>query len=61
MKKKKNKKKWSKRFNNAKIDLWNPWSYSNQRHEFCKSLDSDILGLTELHDIQTKPQFQSKR
>ena len=61
MKKKKNKKKWSKRFNNAKIDFWNPWSYSNERHEFCKSLDSDILGLTELHNVQTKPQFQSKR
>ena len=61
MKTKRNKKKWSKRFNNVKIDFWNPWSYSNERHEFCKTLDSDILGLSELHNNQTKPQFQVRR
>ena len=55
-----NKKKWSKRFNNAKIAFWNPWSYSNERHEYCKALDYDIMGLTELHNNQHKPQFAGK-
>ena len=58
--KKKNKRKWSKRYKNAKFAFWNPWSYSNERHEYCKSLDNDIMGLTELHNNQTKPQFQGK-
>ena len=35
-----------------KIGFWNPWSYSNERHEYCKSLNYDILGLTELHNKQ---------
>ena len=56
--KKKNRRKWSKRYENAKFAFWNPWSYSNERHEYCKSLDNDITGLTELHNNQKKPQFQ---
>ena len=47
--------------NNAKIAFWNPWSYSNERHEYCKSLGYDIIGLTELHNNQAKPQFEGKR
>ena len=39
-KKQKNKRKWSKRFNNVKFAFWNPWSYSNERHEYFKSLDN---------------------
>ena len=58
--KKKNKRKWSKRYENAKFAFWNPWSYSNERHEYCRSLDNDITGLTELHNNQKKSQFQGK-
>ena len=37
----------------------NPWSYSNERHEYCKSLGTDILGLGELHkNVQGREQFQ---
>ena len=48
------------------IPGWNPWSYSNerqsdQRHEFCKTLKYDLLGLTELHNLQSKTQFQGRR
>ena len=50
--KQKNKRKWSKRYTNVKFTFWNPWSYSNERHEYCKSLDSDITGLTDNRDAQ---------
>ena len=53
--------KWSKRFNNFKIGLWNPWSYSNERHQYCKSLGYDILGLTELHNKQKIKECMGKR
>ena len=32
------------------VATWNCWSYSNERHEFCKSLRKDVLGLTELRN-----------
>ena len=59
--KKKNKKSWSRKFKQAKIGCWNPWSYSNERHEYCKLLKYDILGLTELHNNQVKKQFQGRK
>ena len=58
--KKKYKIKWSKGFNNVKFVFWNPWSYSTERHEHRKSLDYDIMDLTELHNNQHKPQFADK-
>ena len=60
-KKQKNKKKWSRKYTQAKIGCWNPWSYSNERHEYCKQLQYDILGLTELHNQHTKQQFQGRK
>ena len=52
---KKKNKRWSKRHEDVKIiRFWNPWSYSNERHEHCKSLNYDILGLGESHNKQKK-------
>ena len=50
--KRKNREQWSKRHGDIKIGFWNPWSYSNERHQFCKGLGYDIIGLTELHNKQ---------
>ena len=33
---------------------------TNAMHEYCKVLDYDIMGLTELHNNQHKPQFAGK-
>ena len=43
------------------IYVLEPWSYSNERHEYCKSLDYDIMVLTELHNNQNNPQFEGER
>ena len=43
------------------IPGWNPWSYSNERHEFCKTLKYDLPGLTDLHNLQAKAQFQGRK
>ena len=52
-------KKWSNKYaSNIKIGTWNSWSYSNDRHEYCKSLGYDILALTELHNNQDKKHFR---
>ena len=59
--KKKLRKQWSVKDEDAEIGFWNPWAYSNERHEYCKSLDLDILGLGELHNLQGKDHFQKKR
>ena len=37
-----------------KLGCWNCFSYSNERHEYCKSLNYDILALTELHNKQNR-------
>ena len=59
--KKKNKGKWSKRYENTNFTFWNPWSYSIKMSTAnCKSLNIDITGLTELHNNQKKPKFQNK-
>ena len=57
----KNKRKWSTRFFQAQIGVWNCWSLSNERHKYCEALNYDILGLTELHNAQTKQQYQGSR
>ena len=59
--KKWNKKQWSKNYGDAKIGFWNPWFYSNERHEYSKSLNLDILGLGELHNLHDKTQYKEKR
>ena len=45
---------------NLRIVCWNCWSYSNERHAYCKSLKYDILALTELRNKQNNPNFNSK-
>ena len=50
---------WSKKWHNLRIACWNCWSYSNERHAFCKSLGYDVLALTELHNKQNNPNFSS--
>ena len=35
-------------------------SYSYERHDYCKLLQCDILGLTELHNLQEQKRFQSR-
>ena len=57
---KKNKNKWSKKYFQALIGTWNCWSLSNERYQYCKELNYDILGLTELHNAQAKVQFKDK-
>ena len=47
---KKNKNKWIRIHGDALFGFWNPWFYSNKRHEYVKSLRYDILGLGELHN-----------
>ena len=39
---------------------WNCWSYINESHAYCKSLNYDILALTELRNKQNNPNFTSK-
>ena len=58
--KRQRKKQWSKNEEDAEVAFWNPWSYSNERHQYCKSLGTDILGLGELHGVQCKDQFQGR-
>ena len=35
-------------------------SYSFERHDYCKLLQYDILGLTELHNLQEQKRFQGR-
>ena len=60
-KKNKDKKNWSKKFYQALIGVWNCWSLSNERFHYCEALKYDILGLTELHNMQAKEQFKGRR
>ena len=58
--KRKKKTKWSSKYKQTLFGCWNPWGYSNERHEYCKGLGYDILGLVELHNAHTKRQYESK-
>ena len=33
---------------------WNPWGMCNERLNYCRSMNFDVLGLTELHNAQNK-------
>ena len=35
-------------------------SYSYERHDYCRLLQYDILGLTELHNLQEQERFKSR-
>ena len=58
--KRKKKKSWSRKWQNLRFACWNCWSYSNERHAFCKELNYDVLALTELHNKQNNPNFSSE-
>ena len=40
--------------------LWNPWGMCNERLNYCRSLEYDILGLPELHNVQNKKLWRNK-
>ena len=46
--KKKRKKAFNKNCENVRMATWNPWGMCNERLNYCKSLNYDILGLPEL-------------
>ena len=58
--KKKKKIKWNKECGRVKMACWNPWSLCNERLNYCKMLNYDILGLTELHNVHNKKQWCGK-
>ena len=60
LKRKKKIKSWSRKFQNLRFACWNCWSYSNERHAYCKSLGYDVLALTELHNRQNNSNFTSE-
>ena len=39
---------------------WNPWGLCNERLNYCRSMDIDIQGLTELHNVHNKKQWRGK-
>lgn len=41
------------------MDYWNCWSYSNERHAYCKGLKYDMT-LTEQHNKQNNPNFTTQ-
>ena len=53
------KKFWSRDWRNLEFGCWNPFSYSVKCHSFCKSLNIDVLGLTELHNLQNEDKYLS--
>ena len=52
---------WSAKFFQLLIGCWNCWALSNERFDYCKSLQYDILGLTELHNQQAKKRYQGRQ
>ena len=40
--------------------LWNPWGICNERLNYCKALNFDVLGLPELRNVQNKKLWKSK-
>ena len=52
-------KNWSRDWRNLEFGCWNPFSYSVKCHSFCKSLNLDALGLTELHNVQNEDKYAS--
>ena len=60
MKKKKKTKAWNKHYKRIKMACWNPWGICNERFNYCKYLDFDILGLTELHNAHNKKCWRKK-
>ena len=53
------KKFWSRDWSNLAFGCWNTCSYSYKCHAFCKSLNLDVLGLTELRNKQNENKYAS--
>ena len=51
---------WNKCCKRLKMACWNPWGICNERVNYCKALEFDILGLTELHNVQNKSAWRGK-
>ena len=54
-------KAWNKDYDKVKMACWNPWGICNERFNYCKSLNFDVLGLSELHNAHNKKAWKSKR
>ena len=59
-KKKKKNRAWNNHYGFVKMACWNPWGLCNERLNYCKSMDLDVLGLTELHNVQNKKAWKKK-
>ena len=57
---KKKKKAWNKHYNFVKMALWNPWGLSNERLNYCRAMNYDILGLPELHNAHNSKKWRGK-
>ena len=51
--KKKNNKAWNKESEQIQMTLWNPWGMCNERMNYCRTINYDILGLPEMHNTHT--------
>ena len=60
MRSKRKSKSWNKNLKNLKIVCWNPWGLCNERFVYCRALNYDVIGLTELHNTQNKKQWKNK-
>ena len=60
MTKKKKGRAWNKQWGNVKMACWNPWGLCNERLNYCKLMDFDVLGLTELHNVHNKKAWRKK-
>ena len=58
--KEKRKKVFNKNSENVRMAIWNPWGMSNERLNYCKAQNYDILGLPELHNAHNKTQWRGK-
>ena len=58
--KKKRKKIFNKDCENVRMAMWNPWGMCNERLNYCKALNYDILGLPELHNAHNKERWKGK-
>ena len=51
---KKKRKAWNKDCRKITMACWNPWGMCNERMNYCRAMNFDVLGLTELHNAQNK-------
>lgn len=61
MRKKRKNKTWNKENGQINMAFWNPWSLCNERFKYCQAIQYDVLGLGELHNVQNKKGWKSRR